>query len=289
MILGTGGVDIKKIRFTMQDGNSLEIIVDNTFFGRCRGKFQYMSQGQKKISISSGDKAITRLKGERCHFRIFENQDKLYIQDMGSSNGTFVDGKVLPGFTEFKGSRSLSLPASCTLKVGDTEMAVEMLSSREEEEREKIKRRADDCLEYGFYAKASELYLEIGEFVLAKKAQHSSEKEMTDDTSPFQKKIIIERGGHYTEISGHHHVVGAIDENSRKLVIDKEELKYLREASKTDMDVIMTMLGNDGANRRGIAEKADGGEIEKFVRKIQYENRGLSSAQIMEMLEGARS
>lgn len=264
--------------------------MDNTLFGRCRGKLQCESEGQKKISISSGDKAISRLQGERCHFRIFENSDKLYIQDMGSSNGTFVDGKVLPGFVESKGSRSFPLPASCNLKVGDTEITVEVLSSREQLDRDKIKRRADDCLEYGFYAKASELYLEIGEFALAKEAQQSSEKKKTNGMEPFQKKIIIEPGGHYTEISGHHHVVGAIDENSRKLVIDQEEMKYLQEASKADMDVIMTMLASGGSNIRGIQGSGSGSgrEIEDFVRKIRLGNPDLSPAQIMEMLKVER-
>jgi len=144
-------------------------------------------------------------------------------------------------------------------------------------------------MEYGFYAKASELYLEIGEFALAKKAQQSSDKKKNDNTSRFEKKIIIEPGGHYTEINGHHHVVGAIDENSRKLVMEKEELKYLREASKADMDVIMTMLSRDGANGPGVPGSGNGGEIEEFVRKIWLDNPDLSPAQIMEILKGART
>ena len=284
-----GGADIRKIRFTMQDGNSHEIMVNNTIFGRHRGRFHYMCKGQKKVCISSGDKAITRLHGERCHFRIFENQNKLYIQDMGSSNGTFIDGKLLPGFVEFKGSKSIPLPVKCTLTVGDTEIIMEALSSREQADHDRIKRRADDCMEYGFYAKASELYLEIGEFALAKEAQKSSEKTKTGDMGRFEKKIIIEPGGHYTEISGHHHVVGAIDQNSRKLVMEQEELKYLQEASKADMEVILNMLGSNGANERVISGREDYGEMEEFVRKIRLDNPNLSPTQLMEMLMGART
>ena len=86
-------------------------------------------------------------------------------------------------------------------------------------------------------------------------------------------------------------MVGAIDENSRKLVMEKEELKYLQEASKADMDVIMAMLASGGANLRGIQGSGSGGgrEIEDFVRKIRLDNPDLSPAQIMEMLKVERA
>jgi FHA domain-containing protein len=53
------------------------------------------------------------------HARLFRRGDDLFVEDLGSRNGTFVDGKRISGPTKLTGGE--------TIKVGQTEIATELV------------------------------------------------------------------------------------------------------------------------------------------------------------------
>ena len=287
------GASIRKIRFIAPNGKSHELEIEKSFFGRNGNLLQCIGLDGKRTVLMGSDRAITRLQDKKCHFSIFEKNGELYIRDMGSSNGTFVDGKRLPGFVAKKGSRSFALPDRCTIKVGKKEMTIEVISREEELEAERKRRKADNCMDYGLFKKASDIYFELGELGLAKEARQMYEDKRGEKLSTVEKKILVRPGAHYTEITGHHHVVGSVDDSTKQLVIEREELEYLREASRVDLEVIKTILQGNGST--GLAGEGEGGpgllaggadgQIERLLNKIIKNNPGLSPETILEKIK----
>lgn len=160
----------------MPDKSSRELDISEGSFGRENFQFQCRTGDGKIIPIAHGDVAVTRFKGQRCHFRIFEKGEVFYVQDMGSGNGTYLNGKQLPGFISGKGSDAIRLPDRCRLKVGQREITFEVLSTQREKEKQAKLRKAGECMEYGIYKRAAMLFEEVGDFVQAKLAHEMHEQ-----------------------------------------------------------------------------------------------------------------
>ena len=118
-----------KLRITPPEGRSHDLEIKEGLFGRDGLSFQCITECGKTIPIAQGDVAVTRFKGARCHFKLFEKDGAMYIKDMGSGNGTYIDGKCLPGFVKGKGSDPYRLPEKCKLKVGQREMVLQIYTT----------------------------------------------------------------------------------------------------------------------------------------------------------------
>ena len=111
------------------------------------------------IPLALGDFDVTQFSDGRYHFRIFEEDDKLYIQDMGSQTGTFINDRGLPGFVMGDGSTPYLLPARCRIKAGTAEMVFEMVTSPEESENtERQQRQIKRLLSKGVFLTSRKRY-----------------------------------------------------------------------------------------------------------------------------------
>ena len=71
----------------------LKLLQSPNYFGPDRisiKKFPF-TIGRVKCDLTFKDTQITR-----CHLRIYEQQDQVFLEDLGSTNGTYVNGKQVP-------------------------------------------------------------------------------------------------------------------------------------------------------------------------------------------------
>lgn len=85
---------------------------------------------------SEAEIVIPDRKSSRKHFRIYKDQDKYFIQDLKSSNGTFVNGDSI-------GGRPLGLESGDSIVIGDTEFVFELKDPVLENELHKWQSEAD--------------------------------------------------------------------------------------------------------------------------------------------------
>ncbi len=189
----------------------------------------------------------------------------MYIRDMGSGNGTFIDGKCLPEFVSGKGSSPLLLPQKCRLKVGQREMGLQILSTPEERERKRKLRKAHECMESRNYKAAQRLFIDIGEYALAREAKDLGAKEKLE-------RILRERAGgsarNVVFVSGDVHGEVSIEDSLEDLRgLDAEAI---RERSKWSSRT--EKIKQDGKTRR--KEIGRDKEIDKF----EFESLGKGAA-----------
>jgi hypothetical protein len=67
-----------------------------------------------------------------CHARIFWEGDRLFIQDMGSTNGTTMDGQPLRGWEKKKRSDNVEIDKTSNIKLGEFELIIEPIIPKEE-------------------------------------------------------------------------------------------------------------------------------------------------------------
>ena len=86
---------------------------DSTIMYRCNVSMEKVKIGRKmgSCNIVLPDKTVS---GEHCE--VYVRNGKIYIRDLGSSNGTYVDGRKIVSETE--------LQTGSTLKLGKTEYRV---------------------------------------------------------------------------------------------------------------------------------------------------------------------
>lgn len=71
------------------------------------------SQGQE-ILLFSCDRSISRR-----HALCYWVDQKLYIRDVGSTNGTFINGRILQGWTRKAESKAVNIPKKVELKLAE--------------------------------------------------------------------------------------------------------------------------------------------------------------------------
>ncbi len=271
-----------KLRLTMSDGKSRELSRDLDIkegsFGREGFEFQCRTTDGRTLPIAHGDVAVTRFKGDRCHFRLFEKGDVFYVQDMGSGNGTFLDGKQLPGFVSGKGSEAVRLPEKCRLKVGQREITFEVLSTAEERKRKRILEEAQRCMESGNYKRAQKLYLSIKEYELAKKAKKLHEDEKIKG---YLHRVAATKAEQFVYVDGNVHgqvTVEKTTEDLRGLDADtlmvkereKQKGKLKVEKERTDKELNMQKAEIRARERESVLKM----EKEKEQRKDQKMDMG---------------
>jgi len=111
--------------------------VENALFGSDGQRFLCVSKGKNDVILASEEYGITRFTGSQSHFGIFEKEDRLFIQDMGSADGTFVNGASLPEYIPNKGSLPMELPFWSQIRVGLAKIEIEIISEKMHEENEK--------------------------------------------------------------------------------------------------------------------------------------------------------
>ncbi len=255
---------IGKLRIITPDGNPHDLDIAEGRFGRDGFEFQCIDECGKKIPIASGDVAVTRFKGDRCHFKIFQKDDRMYIKDMGSGNGTFIDGQCLPGFVSGKGSNSFLLPEKCRLKVGQREMGLQILSTAKEQERKRKRTKAHECMESRNYKAAQRLFIDIGEYALAREAKDLGAKEKLE-------RILRERAGESARnvvfVNGDVH--GEVSIEDKREDLRGLDAKAIREKSKWNYRT--EMIKQDGKTKRSVVGR------DKAIDKFEFESLGKDS------------
>jgi pSer/pThr/pTyr-binding forkhead associated (FHA) protein len=104
------------------------------------GKVVPLTQGATTIGrVQPADLVISHAEISRSHARVFHKEGAYFVEDLGSSNGTFVNGKkitapqvLLPGDTLQLGSE-VTLVFGQTVGEGETEINVPRASASETE------------------------------------------------------------------------------------------------------------------------------------------------------------
>ena len=144
------------------------------------------------------------------------------------------------------------------------------------------------------FKKASDLYTEIGEFILARKAIDSHLKMKAEQFRGIrgEEKVIIQAGGQYTKVSGKGNVVGNIDEPTRDFLIEKEEIVYLRESQKADLELVKMRFSGKSTKETGLEDKTSyfpddvGAKLSETFDTIRARNPDLTPDEIMERIRG---
>ncbi len=67
-----------------------------------------------------------------CHARFYWEEERFYVQDMGSTNGTMYNGKFLSGWEKKRESDPVEISTSSEIRLGDFDMVVDPIIERSE-------------------------------------------------------------------------------------------------------------------------------------------------------------
>ena len=67
----------------------------------------------KKIPLHVQDATVSRI-----HLRIYWSGGRLFVKDLGSKSGTWLDGRLLPGWARYKESEEVEVKSDCHIKLG---------------------------------------------------------------------------------------------------------------------------------------------------------------------------
>ncbi|MFW3146982.1 MAG: FHA domain-containing protein [Thermoplasmatota archaeon] len=62
---------------------------------------------------------------ESCHARFFWENNRFFVQDMGSTNGTMINGKTLPGWDKKQKSDPVEITSTSEIRLGEFDLTIE--------------------------------------------------------------------------------------------------------------------------------------------------------------------
>lgn len=125
------------LRLTSGEGPSPEFPIEGKLeIGRATtGWGLVLRKDEKETSLGIDDALASR-----HHVSLYFEKDKLMIRDMGSVNGTMVNGQVLPKWAKREGSESIVLKDGSIIKIGNTEMEIKIDTASSYDELVKLMR-----------------------------------------------------------------------------------------------------------------------------------------------------
>jgi len=128
-----------EITYIDDEGEERKLPIEGDFeLGREKtndgAKFTIINCTGHKIYLFKCPGTVSRIKigdeGSPCHARFFWRNNVIYIQDMGSLNGTKVNGRILSGWSKRITSEPYPIDRNSVVELGNTRIEVEPIVPR---------------------------------------------------------------------------------------------------------------------------------------------------------------
>lgn len=153
--------------FRLTIGGRTVTVPEEVTLGREHGSFVAMSGGDHKVVIC----AVSNQEISRPHFKLFLREGAIMLQDLGSLNGTWVDGEMVPGWAPRRPSAPIRIPSGSTVTCGELYIQVTLEGgttaetdgppARNGADLQEIRKRAEMAVAEHRFEEALTLYREV--------------------------------------------------------------------------------------------------------------------------------